>query len=523
METTSAPTTPQRVKTHHKSQYDSENLSSAKGLLDSSPITSKVYYRNETPLTPIRTPLKDSNNLSSPSQFATSPLVKQEPSPAQNTRIQNTVQSPTTITGSYIEKVTVGRCSAATHQVGRRNRLLSRIHLSISWNEASSQFELTVLGLNGLKVDEKPCTQKETVVLEDGSIIDIVGEVVQFNFPPSEQDELSLADDSSVFDIKTPLSPAISVGQDSLEEQQPISNNHSSNALSQKLMAAMAESKEEKQLATIPEAVVENTKPAEELVVEEVNQITTIKESLDDEQKEDPVEHVHGESVPLEIAPVQHDVKEEQVNREGSQDINIEVAESSDAEPAVTESEQTDPMNADANYAEMIIEALVFSRKSSMPISDIYTRIMTTNPAYKMQSRKLWLDTITSVLHENDFFGQITRKGKTADGTPKENLYYYRSDKDPVEWRQATYTQVGRSARKCTLQDKQYFWKIPPKLGRNRSSYVPPPAGSSATEGKRGRSNKQEDDEENGSAKRIRKRKVSEEEDVVTKENTTEK
>lgn len=158
-----------------------------------------------------------------------------------------------------------------------------------------------------------------------------------------------------------------------------------------------------------------------------------------------------------------------------------------------------------------------------MPISDIYTRIMTTNPAYKKQSRKLWLDTITSVLHENDFFGQITRKGKTADGTPKENLYYYRSDKDPVEWRQATYTQVGRSARKCTLQDKQYFWKIPPKLGRNRSSYVPPPAGSSATEGKRGRGNKQEDDEENGGVKRIKKRKVSEEEDIVTKENTTEK
>ncbi|KAG2182941.1 hypothetical protein INT44_005922 [Umbelopsis vinacea] len=515
METTSAPTTPQRVNTHHKSQYDSENLASAKGLLDSSPITSKVYYRNETPLTPVRTPLKDSNNLSSPSQFATSPLVKQEPSPA---RIQNTAQTPTTITGSYTEKITVGRCSAATHQVGRRNRLLSRIHLSINWNEASSQFELTVLGLNGLKVDEKPCAQKETVALEDGSTIDIVGEVVEFKFP-IEQDDVSLADDSSVFDIKTPLSPAISVGQDSLEEQQPISNNHSSNALSQKLMAAMAESKEEKQLETIPEAVVEDVaEPA--VVVEEVHQITAIQESLDDEQKEEPVEHLP--EVPVEIAPVQLEVKEEQIHREGSQDINIEVAEASDAEPAVTESEQTDPMNAEANYAEMIIEALVFSRKSSMPISDIYTRIMTTNPAYKKQSRKLWLDTITSVLHENDFFGQITRKGKTADGTPKENLYYYRSDKDPVEWRQATYTQVGRSARTCTLQDKQYFWKIPPKLGRNRSSYVPPPAGSSATEGKRGRSNKQEDDEENGSAKRIRKRKVSEEEDVAPKETTTE-
>lgn len=334
------------------------SLASAKGFLDSSPITSKVYYRNDAPLTPVRTPLKDNNNLSSPSQFATSPLVKQEASPAQHTHIQNTTQSNTIITGSYFEKITVGRCSAATHQVARRNRLLSRIHLSISWSEASSQFELTVLGLNGLKVDEKPCAQKETVALEDGSIIDIVGEVVQFKFP-AEQDELSLADDSSDFDIKTPLSPAISVGQDShLEQEQPITTNLSSNALSQKLMAAMAESKEEKKIEAIPDAVVEKAEPAEVPILQEVDQTTAVKESLEVQKEEEPVEHLLDESVPSETAPVQPDVNEVQINREGSQDINIEVAESSDAEPAVTEPEQTEPMNADTNYAEMIIEAL---------------------------------------------------------------------------------------------------------------------------------------------------------------------
>lgn len=80
------------------------------------------------------------------------------------------------------------------------------------------------------------------------------------------------------------------------------------------------------------------------------------------------------------------------------------------------------------------------------------------------------------MLKEKPFFGEIVRKGKTADGSPKENLYYYNSEADPVEWRRAEYTHVGRSARKCTLQDKQYFWKIPPKLGRNRHSYVPPPS-----------------------------------------------
>lgn len=111
-----------------------------------------------------------------------------------------------------------------------------------------------------------------------------------------------------------------------------------------------------------------------------------------------------------------------------------------------------------------------------MPISDIYTRILKANPTYAKQPREVWIERIRSVLKEKPFFGEIKRKGKTADGSPVENLYYYNSDLDPVEWRRATYTQVGRSARKCTLKDKQYFWKIPPKLGRHRSSYIPPSA-----------------------------------------------
>ncbi|KAI9303265.1 hypothetical protein BJ944DRAFT_165751 [Cunninghamella echinulata] len=127
------------------------------------------------------------------------------------------------------------------------------------------------------------------------------------------------------------------------------------------------------------------------------------------------------------------------------------------------------------DYSELIIDILVFSKKSSMPISDICSRILKTNPQFKKQNRDVWNKRIQQVLKEKPFFGEIVRKGKTADGSPKENLYYYNSDMDPIEWRRATYTQVGRSARKCTLQDKQYFWRIPPKLGKNRNAYIPPP------------------------------------------------
>ncbi|RUP14441.1 hypothetical protein BC936DRAFT_139666 [Jimgerdemannia flammicorona] len=110
-----------------------------------------------------------------------------------------------------------------------------------------------------------------------------------------------------------------------------------------------------------------------------------------------------------------------------------------------------------------------------MTVREIYNQIMTTLPRYKSQNTDLWLTQLDTTLATAPCFGKIVRSGKTADGTPKENLHYYICDQDPVEWRRQAYGQVSRSARKCTLADKQYFWKMPPKLPnhRYRSSYVP--------------------------------------------------
>lgn len=112
-----------------------------------------------------------------------------------------------------------------------------------------------------------------------------------------------------------------------------------------------------------------------------------------------------------------------------------------------------------------------------MTVREIHSQILTTLPQCKNQSAELWNARIGATLAAHACFGKIARTGKTADGTPKEDLYHYVSDKDPVEWRRQTYVEVGRSARKCTLADKQYYWKMPPKLPnhRYRSSYIPPP------------------------------------------------
>lgn len=338
---------------------------SAKEFLDSSPISSKVYHRDNNPLTPVRTPLKYNDNRPSPSHFATSPL-KQDSSPIAHSPPQSSTQSPTFITGSYSDKVTVGRCSAATYQVGRRNRLLSRIHLSISWNEVEHQFELTVLGLNGLKVDGKACAKDETVALHNESKIDIVGELVHFQKPSSQDGQ---ADDLSDFDIQTPTFSELSVNQSGLsspEQHKSISISHSSKALSERLLAVVAEVKQEQQ-----DSVTEEDKPVESSV-QEIATSVIVKEEDDGQEDEKPKQKAdadgaietaeHDDQKLVHTSEAAHEPTEDlvapQAAREESQEINIEVTETGEPETGSTEQEQNEALNADMNFAEMIIEAL---------------------------------------------------------------------------------------------------------------------------------------------------------------------
>jgi hypothetical protein len=266
----------------------------------------------------------------------------------------------------------VGRCSAATYQVGRRNRLLSRFHLSISWNEKATQFELTVLGLNGLKVDDKACAQKDTVALQNGSTIDIVGELVHFQIPSTQKEEVQ-ADDASDFDIQTPTYTAMSLNQDSSNSStrhDSMPHNHTGNALSQRLLAVVAETSQENKVESV--TVAEELKSAQSSVKEIATEALFKKEY--DEQEDVKPEPFANEIAQIETTHVADDkslqnlvpthisndeVIESQAKREESQEINIDVTEPAEAEPVSIEQENNEePLNIDANYAEMIIEAL---------------------------------------------------------------------------------------------------------------------------------------------------------------------
>lgn len=266
----------------------------------------------------------------------------------------------------------MGRCSAATYQVGRRNRLLSRFHLSISWNEKATQFELTVLGLNGLKVDDEACVQNDTVALQNGSTIDIVGELVRFQIP-SAQKEDAQADDASDFDIQTPTYTAMSLNQhssNSSTRHDSMPHSHTGNALSQRLLAVVAETSQENKVESV--TVAEELNSAQSSVKEIVTEALFKKEY--DEQEDVKPEPLANQIAQIETTHVADDkslqnlrpthisndeVIESQVKREESQEINIDVTEPAEAEPVSIEQENNEePLNIDANYAEMIIEAL---------------------------------------------------------------------------------------------------------------------------------------------------------------------
>ncbi|KAI7879388.1 hypothetical protein K492DRAFT_148390 [Lichtheimia hyalospora FSU 10163] len=322
------------------------------------------------------------------------------------------------------EPITIGRGSDATIKIGKRNRQISRIHARIEFKLETNRYEFVVVGLNGAMVDNVIYRQHERIVLEDGAHINILGSKITFMYPdlgmvlPNNNKELQ----------HRPLSPPPFEEEKQHVEEPVKEENH-------------VVQEEPMPLTNKPENI-ESTHVVEQNIVDVIN--TTSSPSLSTEVKMDQEQEKPQLSEKRKVEQVQEEDKE-------NEDDGID-------------------------FAEIIIDALVFSRKSSMPISDICSRIMSTHPMYRSQPREMWKERIQKVLKEKPFFGEIVRKGKTADGSPKENLYYYNSEADPVEWRRAEYTHVGRSARKCTLQDKQYFWKIPPKLGRNRHSYVPPPS-----------------------------------------------
>ncbi|KAF9970623.1 hypothetical protein BGZ73_006643 [Actinomortierella ambigua] len=145
-----------------------------------------------------------------------------------------------------------------------------------------------------------------------------------------------------------------------------------------------------------------------------------------------------------------------------------------------TEETSSSPSSSPSNktktdYTEMIIDTLVFARKKkSMTLSELYDEMMVSQPSLvKAQDPVVFKEELLRCLSGAKCVGKIARKGKDAYNKPLESQWYYIPEMDHNVMRKLTRQEVMPSARKCTLKDKQYFFKMPPKLPYHRKSTSP--------------------------------------------------
>ncbi|KAF9123953.1 hypothetical protein BGW39_008580 [Mortierella sp. 14UC] len=148
-------------------------------------------------------------------------------------------------------------------------------------------------------------------------------------------------------------------------------------------------------------------------------------------------------------------------SRESSSDVEATATKSSDQEPR--------------DYTEMIIDTLVFARKKkSMTLTELFDEMITSQPSLMTTNNADEIkEQMLQCLSAARCVGKITRKGKDAYNKPLENQWYYIPECDHNVMRKLTRQEVMPSARKCTLKDKQYFFKMPPKLPYHRKSTSP--------------------------------------------------
>lgn len=237
-------------------------------------------------------------------------------------------KQPITIVGSHDKPITLGRGGCSTIKIGRRNRQISRTHVSISYKNDS--FELTVVGLNGACVDGNQVAQHEVVTLENDSFIDILGDHFSFKVPPPRLNFNNL----TTKQMKKPISG----NKDILREMSPDAEERQQQVL-----------QEQQQPITATEQ-----KPAADKEEEEEYPVELVPEdalSSADEKELSPEPVAEKEEEKAAVAKEQQVVKEEKKT----------VAKKEQASPLQESSNKKveEVVEVDTNdYAEVIIDAL---------------------------------------------------------------------------------------------------------------------------------------------------------------------
>ncbi|KAK3819102.1 MAG: hypothetical protein JOS17DRAFT_668657, partial [Linnemannia elongata] len=322
------------------------------------------------------------------------------------------------LNGSYNTPVIVGRGSQATLNLGRVNKQVSRRHAIIQWCAESATFEITVLGQNGVRINGTGFPSGQQATLRGGDIVDLVGVKMLFKTPT----------------IAPP--PALIQQQEYQDDDSPSSEPN----FFMDDTAASSPFRVPNQQHRAPLAPLALTENSSDKVAKSSSQESTQR------------------TAPTAVATKQDTVSS---SRESSPDAPVASKSTSDKEPR--------------DYTEMIIDTLVFARKKkSMTLTELFDEMVTSQPSLMAtHDAEEIKEQMLQCLSAARCVGKITRKGKDAYNKPLENQWYYIPECDHNVMRKLTRQEVMPSARKCTLKDKQYFFKMPPKLPYHRKSTSP--------------------------------------------------
>jgi hypothetical protein len=271
------------------------------------------------------------------------------------------------IVGSHEKPITLGRGGACTIKIGRRNRQISRVHVSIAFNSQNEQFELTVLGLNGACIDNIPYEQHGVAPLEDNSFVDVVGDQFHFKMPPppssisfadklqqQQQQEAKKVIVQKNADFFREMSPEVEQQQEEIIEETPSEEAAALSPIEKIVNASPIEESEKKEASNTTE---ENTQEEEvfpaELVSEEalspiekeLSPEINIEEEIVEPAKEEIVQPVKEEK-PIEKKPTKKEIRKA-LKREEKKNALI------------LQEKKKQHLEEDTNdYAEVIIDAL---------------------------------------------------------------------------------------------------------------------------------------------------------------------
>ncbi|KAF8951119.1 hypothetical protein BGZ52_000213 [Haplosporangium bisporale] len=376
-----------------------------------------------------------------------------------------------TLIGSYQAPVIVGRGSQATLNLGRVNKQVSRRHAIVEWCRDSANFQITVLGQNGVRINGTGFPSGQQATLRGGDIVDLVGVKMVFRLPAPLDNTSNM--------------PQLAMSENKSSDNSPAKNGGTKKATSSSIgkdkdtnKKAMVSTTRHSEIITPPPKAKAAPRPAKEVLTKPTG------------QKAAPKDTPSKGKITKEPTSTPNEAKK--------QETLVALDTSSQ------ESSLEAPKKATVDYTEMIIDTLVFARKKkSMTLTELYEEMIVSQPSLMAEQDPVEIkEQMLQCLSAARCVDKITRKGKDAYNKPLEDQWYYIPERDHNLMRKHTRQEVMPSARKCTLKDKQYFFKMPPKLPYHRKSaspYAVKPSRRKETiqdDGKEGDSSSDQDDEE---------------------------